>query len=40
MQPDWVSNPGPLSLGSDVLTTALRGPSMVPFKDNYGNYIR
>ena len=28
MWPDWVSNPGPLPLESDVLPTALRGPAV------------
>ena len=28
MWPDWVSNPGPLSLESDALPTALRGPAV------------
>ena len=27
MQPDWVSNPGPLTYESGALQTALRGPA-------------
>ena len=28
MWPDWVSNPRPLPLESDALSTALRGPAV------------
>ena len=34
MWPDWVSNPGPLTLETDTLPTALHVPAYVTYFDN------